>query len=95
MLIELRYLEQRFGQGTVRRMNGCLRGKDYDEKKLFGECCKGHKVEDLWYASCASSYCTRLTFCRNDYGEEIKKKSATTAEGGEAHEAVPTHVVKP
>lgn len=44
-----RYLEQRFGEGTVRKLNGCLRGKDYDEEKLFGECCDGHKVEDLWY----------------------------------------------
>jgi hypothetical protein len=43
-----RYLEQRFGEGTVRKMNGCLHGKDYDEKKLFGDCCGGRKVEDLW-----------------------------------------------
>ena len=39
-------------------MNGCLRGQKYDEKKLFGECCGGHKVEELW----------------KDYGEELKKK---------------------
>jgi len=58
-----RYLEQRFGEGTVRRMNGCLRGKDYDEEKLFGECCGGRKVEDLWYVFVpAVSAGKRLTF---------------------------------
>ncbi|KAK3056535.1 hypothetical protein LTR09_002328 [Extremus antarcticus] len=75
----LEYLEQRFGEGTVRRMNGCLRGKDYDEEKLFGECCGGRKVEDLW----------------KDYGKELEKKAGTKADDGDAPEPIPTHVANP
>jgi hypothetical protein len=71
----LDYLEQRFGQGTVRKMNGCLRAEKYDEGKLFGECCGGKKVEELWM----------------DYGEELKKKGKGDVEEGAAPEPVPTH----
>ena len=44
----LEYLEQRFGDGTVRSINENLRIGKYDEKKLFEKCCDGHKVGDLW-----------------------------------------------
>lgn len=54
----LEYLEQRFGPGTVRKMNACLAKGHYDEQKLFGECCGGKKVVGLW----------------KDYGEELKRK---------------------
>lgn len=46
----LEYLEQRFGPGTVRSINACLREGKYDEKKMFAQCCEGEKVEDLWEA---------------------------------------------
>lgn len=46
----LEYLEQRFGPGTVRSINSCLREGKYDEEKLFTRCCDGHKVRDLWEA---------------------------------------------
>ncbi|SMQ54743.1 unnamed protein product [Zymoseptoria tritici ST99CH_3D7] len=44
----LEYLEQRFGPGTVRAINGCLREGKYDEKKLFEKCCEGQNVGKLW-----------------------------------------------
>lgn len=56
----LEYLEQRFGEGTVRRMNGVLGEGKYDEKALFARCCGGKEVEELW----------------RDYGEEIRRKDA-------------------
>ena len=46
----LEWLERKFGEGTVRRLNGCLRKGKYDGEKVFGECCEGEKVEDLWKA---------------------------------------------
>jgi hypothetical protein len=44
----LEYLEQRFGPGTVRSINGYLRKGKYNEKELFETCCEGHKVKKLW-----------------------------------------------
>lgn len=44
----LEYLEQRFGPGTVRSINACLRVGKYEDEKVFGQCCDWHKVTDLW-----------------------------------------------
>ena len=75
----LNYLEHRFGDGTVAKINGCLRVGKYDEKKLFGECCGGRKVEDLW----------------EDYQKDLEKRKGTAkSEEGEALEAVPTHAAQ-
>lgn len=46
----LEWLERKFGDGTLRRLNGCLREGEYDGEKVFGECCEGGKVEELWKA---------------------------------------------
>lgn len=54
----LEYLEQRFGPGTVRAINACLRTGKYDDEKVFGQCCDGKKVTDLWH----------------DYRHHLKKK---------------------
>jgi hypothetical protein len=43
----LEYLEQRFGKGTVRRINEKLRIERYETKKFWTECC-GRPVEQLW-----------------------------------------------
>lgn len=43
----LEYLEQRFGKGTVRRINEKLRIERYEVKKFWTECC-GRPVEQLW-----------------------------------------------
>lgn len=43
----LEYLEQRFGAGTVRRLNEKLRIVRYDEKRFWTEVC-GRPVEQLW-----------------------------------------------
>ena len=43
----LEYLEKRFGEGLVRRMNEKLRIVRYDEKKFWTELC-GRPVEQLW-----------------------------------------------
>lgn len=71
----LEYLEQRFGEGTVRRMNGCLRDQKYDEKKLFGECCSGKTVDQLW----------------KDYGEELEKRKGKEDAVEDAPAPIPTH----
>lgn len=60
----LEYLENRFGPGTVRKINGCLRKGEYDEEKMFGECCEGHKVKSLW----------------KDYADDLKKKEESKHE---------------
>jgi hypothetical protein len=43
----LQYLEKRFGEGTVRRLNEGLRGKKYEEKP-FWTGILGKPVEQLW-----------------------------------------------
>ncbi|KAG0649204.1 hypothetical protein D0Z07_4491 [Hyphodiscus hymeniophilus] len=43
----LEYLENRFGEGLIRRMNEKLRIVRYDEKKFWTELC-GRPVEQLW-----------------------------------------------
>lgn len=73
----LEYLEQRFGSGTVRWINGCLRNQKWDESKVFGECCGGKEVGELW----------------QEYREELKKRKEKEGEDAraEAPEAIPTH----
>ncbi|TKA24877.1 hypothetical protein B0A50_06606 [Salinomyces thailandicus] len=44
----LQWLEEKFGAGTVRKLNGCLKAGKYDEAELFGACCDGKKVGELW-----------------------------------------------
>ena len=43
----LEYLEGRFGQGTVRRLNEKLRIERYDDKRFWAELL-GKPVEELW-----------------------------------------------
>lgn len=43
----LEYLEERFGRGTVRRLNERLRGRKYEEKE-FWTGLLGRPVEQLW-----------------------------------------------
>ena len=43
----LEYLEKRFGNGTIRRLNEKLRIERYEEKKFWTELC-GRPVEQLW-----------------------------------------------
>jgi hypothetical protein len=54
----LQWLEEKFGDGTMRRLNAGLKEGKYDEKRLFRGCCAGKEVQDLW----------------KEYGEELKKK---------------------
>jgi len=44
----LDWLEGRYGEGTVRRLNACLREGEYASERVFGACCKGEKVGELW-----------------------------------------------
>jgi hypothetical protein len=74
----LEWLERKYGEGLVRRLNGCLREGEYDGEKVFGECCKGEKVEALWKA----------------YGKDLAKgKGGDDGEGGPAN-PIPTHPAK-
>lgn len=55
----LEWLEQKFGDGTVRSINEGMREGKYDQDKLFGSCCKGGKVETLW----------------EEYGKDLQEKA--------------------
>jgi hypothetical protein len=44
----LEYLEQRFGEGTVKGINARLREDQYDEEEFWKDCCDGKTVEKLW-----------------------------------------------
>ena len=57
----LQYLEDRFGSGTIKKINQGLRVGKYDEKKLFGTCCGGKEVDELW----------------KDYGEELARRESS------------------
>lgn len=75
----LEYLEQRFGEGTVRHMNECLRKGKWDQQRVFGECCDGRDVKDLW----------------EEYGRDLKEKRVTAGVSAtsDAETAIPTHGV--
>lgn len=74
----LEWLEGKFGAGTIRRLNGCLREGDYDEGSLFKECCGGKTVGRLW----------------ERYKEELESgKEQDEEEAGPAN-PVPTHPAK-
>jgi hypothetical protein len=49
----LDWLEEEYGEGTVRKINGAMRDLDYDEVRFWEECC-GHKIDKLWtrYGEC-------------------------------------------
>jgi hypothetical protein len=75
----LEWLEGRFGLGMVKRLNGCLRVGQWDEERVFGECCEGGKVEELW----------------EEYREELKKREGGDGEGEDGPaKAIPTHPAK-
>lgn len=77
----LEWLEGRFGEGTVRGLNGCLREGRYEDEKVFGRCCKGEKVEALW----------------RRYKEDFEKKHDREGKGEEEEgpaNPVPTHPAK-
>jgi hypothetical protein len=63
----LQYLEETFGTGTVKAINGGLREGEYDEKRLFKGCCGGKEVEQLW-----KDYRDDLAR-RKDAGEQLTK----------------------
>lgn len=44
----LDYLEQRYGRGTVSRINAELREEQYNEDDFWPKCCKGKTVDALW-----------------------------------------------
>ncbi|KAM0709004.1 hypothetical protein Q7P35_003040 [Cladosporium inversicolor] len=74
----LEWLERKFGDGTVRRLNGCLRKGEYDGEKVFGECCEGEKVDELWKA----------------YRKDLEKgKGGAGGEDGPEN-SIPTHPAK-
>jgi hypothetical protein len=75
----LQWLEGKFGDGTVEKLNACLREGEWDGKRVFGQCCKGERVEELW----------------EEYREELegRKKGSDEGEDGPA-KAIPTHPAK-
>lgn len=74
----LDWLEVKYGGGVVAGLNACLKEGEYDGEKVFGKCCGGEKVEDLWEA----------------YQKELDgKKKGNGGEEGPAN-PVPTHPAK-
>ncbi|KAI9645380.1 hypothetical protein NHQ30_006118 [Ciborinia camelliae] len=72
----LEYLEQRFGKGTIRRLNEKLRIERYEEKRYWTELC-GRPVKQLW-----KDYSEYLEAERRKAEDEecviIEKEDATT-----------------
>jgi len=72
----LEWLEGEFGGGTVAGLNACLRRGEWDEVRVFEECCGGRRVGELW----------------ERYREELAGlKDAGVEEGPGAANPVPTH----
>ncbi|KAM0693105.1 hypothetical protein Q7P36_007662 [Cladosporium allicinum] len=78
----LEWLEGRFGGGFVAGLNACLKEGEWDGEKVFGECCRGEKVEGLWEV-----YRGELE------GRKEKEGSGGGGEDGPAN-PVPTHPAK-
>ncbi|KAL1585496.1 hypothetical protein WHR41_05599 [Cladosporium halotolerans] len=74
----LEWLEQKFGDGLVRKINACLRKGKYDQTKLFGDCCDGERVEDLWKM----------------YQKELEKKEGGHGDEDAPANPLPTHPAK-
>ncbi|KAK0832361.1 suppressor of tub2 mutation [Friedmanniomyces endolithicus] len=72
----LQYLEDRFGAGTVKKLNQGLRKGPFDVKRLFGNCCSGKEVEQLW----------------REYGEELARRETNDPQPSKTEEGktVPT-----
>ena len=71
----LDWLERKFGDGTVKGMNGCCREGEWSEERVFGECCRGRKVGELW----------------EEYREELKRRKEGEEKEETPPEPVPTH----
>lgn len=72
----LQYLEERFGAGTVRRMNEKLRIVRYQEKRFWTEIC-GRPVEQLWGDYGAAVEKERKKF-EEEEGVLVEKEDAST-----------------
>ncbi|KAE8443831.1 hypothetical protein EG329_001338 [Mollisiaceae sp. DMI_Dod_QoI] len=77
----LQYLEQRFGVGTVRRMNEKLRIVKYEEKRFWTELC-GRPVEQLWgdYAEAVEK---ELKKTEDEEGVLVEMEDASTPKNPE------------
>jgi hypothetical protein len=74
----LDWLEGKYGAGTVRKINACLRDGKYDEEKLFKQCCDGKPVGRLW----------------ERYKEELEKRDGMAKEDDGPANPIPTHPAK-
>jgi hypothetical protein len=70
----LDYLEKRFGDGTVVRINDHLRNRDYDEKDFWLVCCGSH-VKTLWEEYGKSLSGTRTEDIDKESSEDKEKAS--------------------
>jgi hypothetical protein len=77
----LEYLEQRFGAGTVRRMNEKLRIVRYEEKRFWTEIC-GRPVEQLW-GDYAEAIEKELKKDEEEEGVLVEKEDASTPKHSE------------
>jgi hypothetical protein len=77
----LEYLEQRFGAGTIRRMNEKLRIHRYEEKSFWTELL-GRSVEHLW--GDYSEAVEKETKSENEEGVLVEKEDASAPKNLEA-----------
>lgn len=96
----LEYLEQRFGEGTVRRINEKLRITRYEDKKFWTEIC-GRPVEQLWgdYAEALGKDNPSKKVGKNvpDVEKKELERTKTIKEEGstsKAAKAMPTNIEK-
>ncbi|KAK2630434.1 hypothetical protein QTJ16_001254 [Diplocarpon rosae] len=86
----LEYLEQRFGSGTIRRMNEKLRIEKYQEKRFWTELI-GRPVEQLW-----GDYCDLLDKEKKKAEEEecvlVEKEDTSSPNDCEASAPTPTNL---
>ncbi|KAK0310829.1 suppressor of tub2 mutation [Friedmanniomyces endolithicus] len=81
----LQYLEDRFGAGTMKKLNQGLRKGPFDEKKLFGPCCGGREVEQLW-----KEYAEELARRKTDDPQPSKTEEACTDDAFDGRAGVGT-----
>jgi len=77
----LEYLEMRFGEGLVRRLNEKLRIERYEEERFWMELC-GRPVEQLWedYQKCLEKGTKKA---EDEEGILVENEDATTPRKGE------------
>ncbi|KAH6368852.1 hypothetical protein HBI34_124280 [Parastagonospora nodorum] len=84
----LEWLEGKYGVDVVRKINDAMRECDYDEKKVWHECCGGKGVEELWkeYKKSVDNDCEEMEKEPEKDREEQNDEHTEETEAGESAE---------